>query len=112
MSSRGKAMALKVLELHHHAVTMPNHLLEAMGVFYKDLMGLGVDEGRWNIPGVPGFFLDLPDETQIHLLGRDGPSRYAKGPDQDPVSNHVALAVANVREAEQELIKFGVAYWT
>ncbi len=105
-------MALKILELHHHAVTMPIELMEEMGEFYKKVMGLGVDEGRWNIPGVPGFFLDLADETQIHLLGRDGPSRYAKGPDQDPVTHHVALAVANVRDAEQELIKRGVAYWT
>src|SRR5215469_15093327 len=105
-------MALKILELHHHAVVMPGALLEQMGEFYKDVMGLAVDEGRWNIPGVPGFFLDLPDDTQIHLLGRDGPSRYAKSPDQDPVSHHVALAVADVLEAEQELIKLGVSYWT
>ena len=105
-------MALKILELHHHAVVMPGALLEKMGEFYKDVMGLAVDEGRWNIPGVPGFFLDLPDDTQIHLLGRDGPSRYAKSPDQDPVSCHVALAVPDVLEAEQELIKHGVRYWT
>ena len=36
-------MALKILELHHHAVTMPNELIEKMGDFYKNLMGLGVD---------------------------------------------------------------------
>jgi catechol 2,3-dioxygenase-like lactoylglutathione lyase family enzyme len=105
-------MALKILELHHHAVTMPTSALDEMGVFYKDVMGLGVDEGRWNIPGVPGYFLDLPDDTQIHLLGRDGPSRYAKKPDQDPVSHHVALAVENILEAEQELVKHNVTYWT
>lgn len=105
-------MAIRILQLHHHAVTMPSALLENMGRFYRDVMGLAVDEGRWNIPGVPGFFLDLPDETQIHLLGRDGPSRYAKTPEQDPVSCHVALAVADVLEAERELLRLQVPYWT
>lgn len=105
-------MSIKVIELHHHAVTMPSGLTETMGEFYRDVLGLGVDEGRWNIPGVPGFFLDLPNDTQIHLLGRDGPSRYAKAPDQDPVSCHVALAVSDILEAERELIQHNVRYWT
>src|SRR5260221_5185671 len=104
-------MAIKILELHHHAVVMPNSLMETVGAFYRDVMGLSVDEGRWNIPGVPGFFLDLPNDTQIHVLGRDGPSRYAKGPDQDPVSTHVAFAVGDVIEAERELIRLGVSHW-
>jgi catechol 2,3-dioxygenase-like lactoylglutathione lyase family enzyme len=105
-------MALSILELHHHAVIMPYELVDRMGEFYRDVMGLGVDEGRWNIPGVPGYFLDLPDDTQIHLLGRNGLSRYAKGPDQDPISYHVALAVADVLETEKELVRLNVAYWT
>lgn len=107
-------MALQILELHHHAVLMPAQLMERVGDFYKEVMGLPVDAGRWNIPGLPGFFLDLPNDTQIHLLGRESaePSRYAKGPDQDPVSNHVALAVADVLAAETELIRLKVPYWT
>ena len=105
-------MALSILELHHHAVIMPVELFDRMGEFYRDVMGLGVDEGRWNIPGVPGYFLDLPDDTQIHLLGRNGLSRYAKGPDQDPISYHVALGVADVLETEKELMRLNVPYWT
>ncbi|MGH8139127.1 MAG: VOC family protein [Steroidobacteraceae bacterium] len=106
-------MALEILELHHHAVIVPPDLVEKTGEFYRNVMGLATDAGRWNIPGLPGFFLDLPNDTQIHLLGREGstPSRYATSPDQDPVSNHVALAVADVLKAEQELIRLKVPYW-
>jgi len=107
-------VALEILELHHHAVLMPLDLIEKTGAFYQDVMGLATDVGRWNIPHLPGFFLDLPDDTQIHLLGRDGstPSHYATSPDQDPVTNHVALAVADIQIAEQELIRLKVPYWT
>ena len=107
-------MALEILELHHHAVLVPLGLVEDTGNFYKDVMGLSTDVGRWNIPHLPGYFLDLPDDTQIHLLGRDGstPSYYATSPDQDPVTHHVALAVADVLASEQELIRLNVPYWT
>ena len=106
-------MALEILELHHHAVLVPLDLVEKSGDFYKEVMGLATDAGRLNIPHLPGYFLDLPNDTQIHLLGRDGstPSYYATAPDQDPVSNHVALAVADVQKSEQELIRLKVSYW-
>jgi catechol 2,3-dioxygenase-like lactoylglutathione lyase family enzyme len=104
-------MALKILELHHHAVTMPAAMTEDMGAFYRDVLGLAVDEGRWNIPGIPGFFLDLPNDVQIHLLGKDGVSMYATAPDKDPVNVHVALAVPDIVEAEEELKRLGIDYW-
>lgn len=105
-------MSYKVLELHHHAVTMHVDAVEEMGKFYKDILGLDIDAGRWHIPGVPGYFLDLGNDTQLHLLGKDGPSRYADGaPDRDPVSNHVALAVDDIVAAEKELTRQGIDFW-
>ena len=49
-------MALEVLELHHHAVRMPLGKVEAMGAFYGDVLGLDTDQGRWQIPGIAGYF--------------------------------------------------------
>jgi catechol 2,3-dioxygenase-like lactoylglutathione lyase family enzyme len=109
----GKNVALEILELHHHAVLVPLDLVEKTGTFYEEVLGLAKDVGRSNIPHLPGYFLDLPNDTQIHLLGGDGttPSHYATAPGQDPVSHHVALAVADVRKAEEELIRLRVPYW-
>jgi catechol 2,3-dioxygenase-like lactoylglutathione lyase family enzyme len=106
-------VALEILELHHHAVLVPLDLVEKTGDFYAEVLGLAKDRGRSNIPHLPGYFLDLPNDTQIHLLGRDGsaPSYYATAPDQDPVSHHVALAVADVQKSEQELIRLKIPFW-
>ncbi len=49
-------MAIKILELHHQGVRVGGSQEEAdrtMG-FYKDVLGLGADPGRPNIPGIPG----------------------------------------------------------
>ncbi|WP_337882450.1 VOC family protein [Chromobacterium haemolyticum] len=104
-------MAIEVLELHHQGLRMPLNLVEAMGAFYRDVLGLDADGGRWHIPGVPGFFLDLGNDCQIHLLGNDGASPYAQGADQDPVDNHVALTVRDIAQAEAELLRQGIAHW-
>ncbi|WZB69514.1 flavin reductase [Achromobacter xylosoxidans] len=104
-------MALEVLELHHHAVRMPLGKVEAMGAFYGDVLGLDTDQGRWQIPGIAGYFLDMGNDCQIHLLGSDGPSPYSQGPGRDPVENHVALAVRDIAASEQELRRLGVDYW-
>ncbi|EHP38528.1 glyoxalase/bleomycin resistance protein/dioxygenase superfamily protein 1 [Cupriavidus basilensis OR16] len=104
-------MAIKILELHHHAVRMPLDKVEAMGAFYGDVLGLDTDTGRWNIPGVPGYFLDMGNDCQIHLLGSDGVSPYAQGPGRDPVGNHVALAVRDILATEAELLRLGVDFW-
>jgi catechol 2,3-dioxygenase-like lactoylglutathione lyase family enzyme len=104
-------MAIKVLELHHHGICMHPSLTDKMRDFYQGVLGLTPDPGRPNIPGIPGYWMDLPNDTQIHLMAREGPSRYAKGPDRDPVFTHVALAVPDVVEAERELKRLGVDYW-
>jgi catechol 2,3-dioxygenase-like lactoylglutathione lyase family enzyme len=85
--------------------------MERMHEFYEGVLGLSADTGRPRIPGIPGYFMDLPDDTQIHLLGKEGPSMYAQGAGKDPVDTHVAMAVADVVEAEKELLRLKIDYW-
>ena len=70
--------------------------------FYRDVLGLTPDPGRPNIPGIPGYWMDCGNDTQIHLMGCEGTSRYAKGPKQDPTTLHVALAIPE-EEAERQV---------
>ena len=76
-----------------------------------DFIGLKGDTSD-NIPGIPGYWMDCGNDTQIHIMGCDGMSRYAKGPKQDPTTLHVALAVPDVQEAKRELDRMGVKYWS
>jgi len=107
-----KNMPIKVLELHHVGFGVTNAVAEEMRDFYAGLLQLPQDATRWNIPGIHGYWINLPNGTQVHILGSDGPSPYAKGPGKDPVNNHIALAVEDVLAAEAELIARGVEYFT
>jgi catechol 2,3-dioxygenase-like lactoylglutathione lyase family enzyme len=106
-------MAVKVLELHHHGIRVgpsPDDVRKAHD-FYSGVLGLSRDPGRPFIPTIDGHWMDVGGNAQIHLMGVDGVSRFAKGPDRDPSRPHVALAVASIEEAEQELKRQGVDYW-
>ena len=105
-------MAVKVLELHHHGIRVRPEETEKSLAFYSDVLGLTPDPGRPNIPGIPGYWMDCGNDTQIHLMGCEGVSRYAKGPTKDPTVFHVALAVPDVQEAKHELDRMGVEYWS
>jgi catechol 2,3-dioxygenase-like lactoylglutathione lyase family enzyme len=106
-------MALKILELHHHGVRVgpsPGDIERARG-FYQEVLGLKPDPGRPTIPGIGGHWLDVGGATQIHLIGVNGRSAFAAGPGQDQSDPHVALAVADIDEAERELERLGTPYW-
>ena len=107
-------MAIKVLGIHHHAVRIHDNEqpLDAVHDFYTNVLGLSADEGRPDVPGVPGWWINVGSSQQIHLMGGDFPSPFAKGPGQDPTAAHVALAVASIAEAKAELERMGVPYWT
>jgi catechol 2,3-dioxygenase-like lactoylglutathione lyase family enzyme len=110
---RGGIMAIKVLELHHQGVRVGGSQEEAdqAASFYRDVLGLGADPGRPNIPGIPGYWIDVGGRAQIHLMGVDGESRYAKGAGKDPSLPHVAFAVADIVETRFELDRMGAPYW-
>jgi catechol 2,3-dioxygenase-like lactoylglutathione lyase family enzyme len=106
-------MAIKVLELHHHGIRVgpsPDEVKTALS-FYRDVLGLTPDPGRPYIPTIDGFWMDVGGTAQIHLMGVNGTSAFAKGPDQDPSRPHVALAVADVQETRKELDAMNVRYW-
>jgi catechol 2,3-dioxygenase-like lactoylglutathione lyase family enzyme len=79
--------------------------------FYHGVLGLDPDPGRPHIPTIDGYWMDVGGTAQIHLMGVDGQSKFAKGPGKDPSQPHVALAVGDVQEARRELDRLGVAYW-
>lgn len=110
-------MPIKVLELHHHGIRIdPSDEAQDKAIaFYSDLLGLEADQGRPNIPGVPGFWMYVGDDeqrTQIHLMGATGQSPVAYSAEEDPTRPHVALAVEDINEARKELEERDVQHWT
>jgi catechol 2,3-dioxygenase-like lactoylglutathione lyase family enzyme len=106
-------MAIKVLELHHHAVRVGETEADAgrAVAFYREVLGLEPDRGRPYIQDIPGYWVDVGGTAQIHLISAKGLSRLAEGPGRDPGGPHVALAVPDVQEARQELERLGVSYF-
>lgn len=107
-------MAVKVLEIHHHAVRIggDDKTLGDLKAFYGDVLGLKADDGRPALPGIPGAWINVGEVGQLHLIGGDLPSPFAKGPGQDPTAPHVALAVENIVETKAELDRLGASYWS
>jgi catechol 2,3-dioxygenase-like lactoylglutathione lyase family enzyme len=107
-------MAIRVLELHHHAIRAGDDEAQAAKVraFYSDVLGLGSDSGRPTIAGVPGSWINVGEVGQIHLIAGAQPSPIAKAADKDPTVPHVALAVADIVETKAELDRMGVRYWS
>jgi extradiol dioxygenase family protein len=106
-------MAVKVIELHHHGIRVgpsPEDVAKAR-TFYGDVLGLDHDPGRPTIPTIDGYWMDVGGTAQIHLMGVNGQSKFAKGPGRDPSTPHVALAVADIQETRKELDRLGVDYW-
>ncbi len=106
-------MAINIIELHHHAVRCGQTEADADRTiaFYRDVLGLSSDTGRPNIPTVPGYWVDVGGRAQIHIMGAEGQSKYAKGPGQDPTLPHVAFGVADIQETRAELERLGAQYW-
>jgi len=109
-------MPIKVLELHHHGIRIgpSDEAVEQAKHFYGSVLGLETDQGRPNIPGIPGFWMYVGNEqnsAQIHLMGAEGRSSMARSDKEDPTIPHVALAVENIQEAKRTLDEEGVWYW-
>ena len=107
-------MAIRVVEIHHQGIRIGGDeaALAANLDFYQGLLGLTPDSARPAFPGIPGFWMNVGEVGQIHLIGGDQPSPFAQGPDKDPVAPHIALAVADVAEAKAELDRTGTQYWS
>lgn len=106
-------MPIRVLELHHHAVRVGAAAqdLEQSRQFYTEVLGLEVDAGRPEIPGLPGYWLYVgqgQQTAQIHLMGAGNRSPLGE---IDPTMPHVALAVEDIQEARHELERRGIRHW-
>jgi catechol 2,3-dioxygenase-like lactoylglutathione lyase family enzyme len=113
---REAIMAIKVAALHHHGIRIGKtpEDLEAARQFYTDVLGLEADSGRPTIPGIPGSWIYVGNEThtaQIHLMGVVGTSSMARSEREDPTRPHVALAVEDIQEARRELERRGILHW-
>ena len=106
-------MAIKVLELHHQGVRVGGTQEEAdrTAGFYHDVLGLNPDKGRPNIPGIPGYWIDVGGRAQIHLMGVEGASYYPKGPGMDPSLPHIAFAVQDLEETRAESERIDSKHW-
>ena len=107
-------MAIKIMEIHHAGVRIDadDGSMRALESFYADVLGLRKDEGRPEIPGIPGMWINVGEVGQIHLIGGDLPSRFAQGPGKDPTAPHVAFGVENIVETKAELDRLGADYWS
>ena len=106
-------MAIEILEIHHTGVRIDAgaNKLSDTETFYKDVLGLGRDEKRPTIPGIPGAWINVGEVGQIHLIGGAQPSPVAKGPGEDPTRPHIAFAVKDIVATRKELERMGVHYW-
>lgn len=104
-------MAIRILELHHHAVRVPpsQEAADRARDFYRDVLGLSTDPGRPVIPGMPGYWVNAGERAQVHLMAAEG-LLSDLGDGIDPSTPHVAFAVADIAEARAELERLGVAY--
>jgi catechol 2,3-dioxygenase-like lactoylglutathione lyase family enzyme len=107
-------MALTGLELHHHGIRIDPDVADESLAFYRDVLGLDADPARPDNPAFRGAWLDLANDTQIHLMGvKAGElSPFAADADHDPARPHVALGVPDLAAAVAELDRLGVAHWS
>lgn len=107
-------MPIEVVEIHHTGIRIDGSeaALAANLDFYQGLLGLAPDNGRPTLPGIPGFWINVGETGQIHLIGGSQPSPLAKGPDMDPAAPHIALAVSDIAGAKTELEKKGMSFWS
>jgi catechol 2,3-dioxygenase-like lactoylglutathione lyase family enzyme len=104
-------MAIDIVEIHHPAIRMETSGEETLN-FYEGLLGLKADPGRPVIPGVPGYWINVGEVGQIHIVGGAQPSTLAKGPGEDPTYPHIALGVRDVQETKKALEAKGVKFWS
>ena len=104
---------MKILGLLHPGLRIDpeEESIETHRRFYTEVLGLPLDPNRPDIPGIPGFWLNV-GQNQIHLMGARGQSPAARAGEEDPSQPHVALVVDDLAEAKRHLDEMGVRYST
>jgi len=109
-------LAIKVIGMIHAGIRVaPDEASVARAEeIYGDLLGFQVDGRRPEIPGVPGFWLNIGASSatlQLHVMGAEGISPVARSKHQDPARPHLAFAVEDLEEAKRELERRGIEFW-
>lgn len=110
-------MTIEVTGMLHHGVRVgpTDSDAEEARRFYAEVLGLEADQFRPDIPGLPGFWMNVGAAEplqQIHLMACEGMSPFAKSEREDPVTDHIALSVADIQAAEEELQKREIPYFS
>ncbi len=103
-------MALRIAELHHHAVRVapgPDATAAAMR-FYGEVLGLEADQSPWD-RAEGGLCINAGPGAQIHVHGGGARAATASGGFDTSVP-HVALAVYAIDEAQAELDRLAIPY--
>ena len=90
----------------HHVSVIVADTARALG-FYRDLLGLRVDECRPDL-GYPGAWLWIGDQ-QLHLLELPNPDPVAGRPVHGGRDRHLALSVDDLDALAQRLDAAGIA---
>ena len=95
-----------VTALHHASLVVSD--TEVSLKFYRDLLGLEVDDGRPDL-GHPGAWLNI-GASQIHLLELPNPDPVEGRPEHGGRDRHVALTVEGVDAVIERLEASGMEY--
>jgi glyoxylase I family protein len=95
----------QILEIHHASLIVAD-TARALA-FYRDLLGLAVDESRPEL-GYPGAWLKV-GTRQIHLLELENPDPTQGRPQHGGRDRHLALTVRDVDALAEALEGAGVA---
>jgi len=94
-----------VIEIHHVSLIVSD--TERSLAFYRDLLGIAVDERP--ILAFPGAWLRVGDR-QIHLLELTNPDPVEDRPQHGGRDRHLALAVTNLDSLTGRLERAGIAF--
>jgi len=91
----------------HHASIIVSDTQTAL-VFYRDLLGLDVDENRPEL-GYPGAWIKVADQ-QIHLLELPNPDPLHNRPEHGGRDRHLAFSIDDIDTLAEKLQRSEISY--
>ena len=95
-----------IISIHHASLIISD--IESSKKFYRDILGLPVDEARPDL-GFPGLWLTLGDQ-QIHLLQLDNPDPVKGRPLHCGRDRHIAFTVSDFDQLVSRLESGNIPY--
>jgi len=107
---------INVVKLMHVGVRVDpeDEVIRASSDFYSGLLGLETDVQRPEIPGIPGFWVNVnPGDRgqQVHVMGARGASPVSRSDKHDPTRGHMAFTVEDIGAARDELTSRSIEFW-